>query len=199
MIPTNKDGETGVIDYSGRLLITDNIRHELSLGNAYRFGHHFKSVADETSVYVLFDPSNNGLSPERVYKMKATIQAISYPITMKFYEEPTVSANGTEIVIYNFNRNDECDSSLNSHAKMYYGPTVDASGNTYAPDVYVYADTSAPGLNLSTPGDRADEFSVYLNPNKKYLWEFENASTGTTDILVSGRIIYEQNYRAGGR
>jgi len=199
MLPTNKSGESGIVDYSGRLLINDNVRYELSLGNAYRFGHKFVAVADGTSVYVMLDPSNNGASPDQVYKIKASITSISYPITMKFYEDPTISANGNEIVIYNFNRNPECDPSLNSHAIMYAGPTVDVSGNKYAPDVYVYADTSNPGLSLSTPGDRADEFSAYLNPNKKYLWEFENASDGATDILISGRIIYEENYKAGGR
>jgi len=199
MIPTNKSGESGIVDYAGRLLINDNVRYEVALGNAYRFGIHFTAVASGASVYAWLDPSANGAYPDRQYKIRATVKAISYPITMSLYEGATISANGTEVVIYNFNRNAECDASLNSHSKMYYGPTVDASGNKYSHDVYIYADTSSPGISLSTPGDSADEFSVFINPNKKYLWAFENGSTGATDIKISGRIIYEENYRAGGR
>lgn len=197
--PTNSQGERGIIDYSGRLLTNDNVRHELSLGNAYRFGHRFSAVGAGATVNILFDPSNNGVAPGRVYKVKAFVESIAYPITMKFYEDPTITANGTEVIVYNFNRCSECDASLNSNAKCYYGPSVDSSGNEYGPSIYIFADTSAPGLSISIPGDIADEFSVYLNPTRKYLWSFTNEGDGATDIQFNARLIYEQDYRAGGR
>ena len=39
MLPTNKDGETGIIDYSGRLLTNDNIRHEIALTKLENAGY----------------------------------------------------------------------------------------------------------------------------------------------------------------
>lgn len=37
-VPTNKDGVAGQIDYSGTLVINDNIRQTIALGNVYRAG-----------------------------------------------------------------------------------------------------------------------------------------------------------------
>jgi hypothetical protein len=42
------------------------------------------------------------------------------------------------------------------------------------------------------------DYSVYLNPTKKYRWVFKNTGDTTTNVLVSGRIILEKDYRAGG-
>lgn len=196
--PTNANGSRGVIDYSGRLLINDNVRFALALGYCYRFEHRFAAVAAGTSVRMLFDPSLNGSVSGNVYKLKGQFITTKNPIVVKFYEQPTVSANGSEITIFNFNRIDG-DPSLNSRAKMYYGPTVDDSGNAYGPDVYIYADTSVPGLSLSVPGDTADEFSVYVDSSKKYMWELQNQTGEATDIIFLGRAIYEPDYRTGGR
>ena len=96
MIPTNKSGESGIIDHSGRLVINDNIRYEIALGNAYRFAHIFSAVAKDATGTILFDPSLNGAYTDRHYKIKAYITATAAPVKMEFYEDAEVSANGTE-------------------------------------------------------------------------------------------------------
>lgn len=199
MLPTNKDGETGIVDYSGRLLTTDNIRFEVSRGNAYRFAIQFAAVPAGQSRYAWFDPSANGAYPGRVYKIKASVRSTANPVTMLLYEGAVISSNGTEVIIYNFNRN-VTDSSLNPYAPLYHTPTITSNGTKYAPDMYIFASTTSQGqLEITAPGDGEDEFSAHLNPTKKYLWVFQNATGEATTISIVGRIIYEQDYRAGGR
>ena len=118
---------------------------------------------------------------------------------MELWEGASFTDDVTEIIIYNFNR---CasDPSLNPYAVMYHTPTIDSSGNKYAPDVYISATSSSQGqLDVTAPGESADEYSAYLHPDKRYLWKFTNTNDAETTLSISGRIIYEENYRAGGR
>jgi len=36
MLPTNKSSETGIIDYAGRLVTNDNVRHAIAVGDVFR-------------------------------------------------------------------------------------------------------------------------------------------------------------------
>ena len=199
MLPTNKSGERGIVDYSARLLTNDNVRFEIAKGNTYRVGYS-QDVATGEALWITFDPSLNGTYDDRVYKIKANVTTTARPILMEFCEGATLTDNGTEIVIYNFNRNSDVDASLNTYAKMYHTPTIDSSGNKYAPDETIYADATKFGnINVTAQGEETDEYSAYLHPTKKYLWKFTNIGDETTNIAVAARIIYEQDYKAGGR
>lgn len=197
--PTNSYGEVGIIDYAGRLVTNDNVRYECATGNMYRAGWSVASLAAGASAYLVFDPSLNGTDLTGMYKAKKAIHSTKSPITVEFYEGATLSDNGTEITIYNYNRCDECDPSLNPRAKLYHTPTQDSSGNKYAPDVYVYATTGGLGSSIISAGGTEDDYSAYLNTKYKYLWKFTNSGSETTRLGVSIRFIDEKKYRAGGR
>lgn len=199
MLPTNKDGETGIIDYSGRLLTNDNIRHEIALGNAFRWSYHDSALAAAGIVYILFDPSLNGTVDGSIYKFKTYIQSTLSSVTLEFWEGVTASDNGTEITAFGFNRCDTCDPSLNPYAKMYHTPTVDDSGNEYAPKEYIYAISTAPGQKTPVTGGSGDEYSAWLNPAKKYMWIIRNTGGAETAVTLSARVVRETKYKAGGR
>ena len=197
-MPSNKSGNVGIIDYSGRLLTNDNVRYELATGNGFRWGYR-TTLAAGARIWFLFDPSLNETVTETMYKFRAALTTTGSPVNMESWEGATVSAPGTEIIVYNFNRCSDCDASLNPYAKMYHTPTIDSSGNKYAPDTYVYADTSTPGLALTSQGQAEDEYSAWLNPLYKYLWKITNIGSESTTLSVGCRIIREYNYNVGGR
>jgi len=198
MIPRNTDGVVGIIDYSGRLVQSSNVQHEIALGNVYQFTHRVASLAAGASFWVLWDSSLNGTRISTgTYKAKFELSSTARPITIESWEDPTVSAVGTVITCYNFNRCENCDPSLNG---LYHTPTVDASGNKYAPDGYLFASASAQGLlSVTSPGNTGDEFSAHWHPQKKYLFKITNTGDAITNVVLSGRIVNESKWRYGGQ
>ena len=198
MIPRNNDGVCGIVDYSGRLLTNSNVQHEIALGNVYRFAYRVASLAAGASAYVLWDSSLNGTRiGTGTYKAKFDLTSTARPLTIESYEGATVSAPGTVITCFNFNRCDGCDASLNG---LYHTPTVDASGNKYAPDGYLFASSTSQGqLTVTSPGQSGEEFSAHWHPLKKYLFKITNIGDAVTNVVLSGRIIDESKFRFGGK
>ena len=199
MQPKNTADEVGIIDYAGRLVTNDNVRHAIAVGDVFRMGYN-ATLAAGASTWLVFDPSLNGTNTNpHIHKLLATVRTTASDITMELWEGATLSDNGTEITMFGFNCCDECDPSLNPYAKMYHTPTIDSSGNKYAPDVYVHAVTGGPGGSITSSGSASDEYSAWLNPKYKYLYKFTNVGANSTRLDVNARIIREPKYRAGGR
>jgi hypothetical protein len=200
MLPTNKNSETGIIDYAGRLVTNDNVRHAIAVGDVFRWAHHTPALAAAGVVYVLFDPSLNGTNTNpHIHKFKTSVQSTLSSVTVEFYEGVIASDNGTEITMFGFNRCDGCDPSLNPYAKLYHTPTVDDSGNEYAPREYIYAISTSPGQKTPVTGASGDEYSAWLNSAKKYMWIIRNTGGAETAVTLSARVVREPKYRAGGR
>ena len=198
MLPTNRANMTGIIDFDGGLLVTDELRFSELLGNVYRFEHR-KNVDASGNLTIVFDPSINGMVEGRHYEAAIAVSTTVRPILIEFWEGGAFSSLGTEITIYNFNRNSGCDSSLNPYAKLYHTPTVDSSGNKYAPDAYIFASSSVLGtLRVTAPG-QSPQIPAMLDPTKKYCVKFTNLGDAQTTVTVMGIVKYMPDYRAGGR
>ena len=109
-VPTNKDGVAGQIDYSGRLVINDNVRHTIALGNVYRFATKADSLAAGASFIVAFDPSMNGLHPGNHYKEKLSAESTARKLRFRCMKARRYCRTR---YARTFHRNDECDPSLN--------------------------------------------------------------------------------------
>ncbi len=89
-------------------------------GNFYNTSKLFENVADDSSVDVLVKVGSN----KKLHF--TTVITVSGESFVYFYENPTISDNGTAMNIVNMNRG----SSNTSDANIYYSPTVTSVGTS---------------------------------------------------------------------
>lgn len=180
------------VDFDERLIVTGNVGHAITLSQAFRVSDASLNMLAGGSREILVDPT---ALTQTATRGKLFVQS-DQDIKIEFYEAVTVSANGTPLTVYNFNRVN--DASCNT--AVYHTPTVTGPGTKYAPDMYALVGTWGVGINVSTatPFSGADEFSAILNPTKKYLYKFTNLNAADpAKVAIEIRLVEEPNYPTG--
>lgn len=180
------------VDFDEQLIVTGNVRHAITLSQAFRVSDASFNLPLSGTREILVDPT--GLTPTAT-RGKLFVKS-DQDIKIEYYEGVTVSANGTPLTVYNFNRVND----VPCNTAVYHTPTVTGPGLKYAPDLYALVGTWGVGVNVSTatPFSGADEFSAILNPTKKYLYKITNLNTtDPAKVVIEIRLVEEPNYPTG--
>lgn len=179
------------VDAHNRLYTQTPVRQSIVDGYAYQGGHIDTSVNAGDDVNILIDASSNTYNG--AYKLKPFVES-DKKLRWTLYEDPSYNAQGTDIPMYNFNRNvaDSCDISFN------YAPSLDNSGNTELVQGYVLPATGGFGsFTMSGGAGDATEYSIILNPAKAYLLQLRNMHAADAALIeVDFRVTHEPEYRA---
>lgn len=120
-----------------------------------------------------------------VYRIKTGSKKVHLVITLNsgvgtpydFYEGPTITADGTEKTLRNYNRN-FTDGSLET--KVYLGPTVTGgTGTKFRENQVGFGDN--PGQASS--GGNSGELGYILKPNTEYVFSHTPSASSVTTIL----------------
>lgn len=180
------------VDFDERLIVTGNVRHAITLSQAYRVSDSSMNLLASGTREILIDPT--GLT-QTATRGKLFVQS-DQDIRVEFFEGVTVSDNGAQLTVYNFNRVN--DTSCNT--AVYHTPTVTGPGLKYAPDMYALVGTWGVGSNVSTatPFSGSDEFSAIIDPTKKYLYKITNLNTSDpAKVAIELRLVEEPSYPLG--
>lgn len=128
-------------------------------------------LADGGKKYYLIDPV--GLPDTERFGLRGILISSSGDLVVRFYQNPTVSANGTALTVYN--KNDY--SSTTSKSAVYSDPTVTSTGS----EKIVYYHPGAKDV-----GYTAEQFFKNNVLDGLHLIEIENVSGTTLDYLNIG-------------
>lgn len=111
-----------------------------------------------------------------------TFEAIDGPFTVKFFEAPTTSANGTLQTIFSRNRTKDNSSSLS----VYLSPTVSAEGNLLEYDIL--------GGSFKSGGTVTGVYQEWiLKKDTDYLFKFTNVGNQVSGTNILNAFWYRGN------
>ena len=138
-------------DASDRVIPIDIIHDRIHTGSMYRVNGEF-TLGSGATQYMLFRTSSKTC---HIYG-----EVSSSDIgTFKFYESPTITADGNSITILNKNRNYDASAAT---ATIFSGPTVSDPGTLLDP--FIISSTKKAG------GSERNENEWNLKPNTDYLF-----------------------------
>lgn len=143
--------------------------NRVHVGDMYSVSHLFADVASAANADILVKVGSNK-ELHFMFSVGAGAEATIY-----FYESPTITDNGTEIVIYNMKR----DSSNTSDANVYYAPTVGAVGTQICVGL-------APGATKPNDvgGNIRHDTEWDLEEDTDYLIRVTNNGAGAENIAI---------------
>jgi hypothetical protein len=154
------------------------LHHAIANGMACRGSYYTASLAAGAKVKFLIDATSCGMPVRIAVKMDA-----EKDMNLYLYEGAVVSANGTKVDTYSFNRDDTLNE---SKFAMYHTPTVDDSGNLCAPIIRLKTAGTKQSPDLSSAGN---ENYTQIDYTKKYLVEIVNASGDASFLYVYFRMM----------
>lgn len=114
--------------------------------------------------------------------MRDSLLVYDTPIDILFYEDTVVSANGTALNAYNYNRN----SATVSGVSLYNTPTITGLGTLIKTSVIVTGGNKMGGSLALDPN-----FEMILKPSANYLLRVTNNSGGATTAVVT--VVWYEN------
>ena len=166
---TAKFNKAEVDELTPSVTMIDVPHNRTHVGDMYSVSHLFTSVAVAASVDILIKVGSNK-DLHFIFSVGAGAEAYVY-----FYENPTITDNGTAIPIYNMNR----DSSNTSDATAYYTPTVGAVGTQLCVDLI-------PGATKQKDagGNIRHDTEWILDENKNYMIRVTNNGSGAEPVAI---------------
>lgn len=107
-----------------------------------------------------------------VHFHRIDVESSDSPLKLEFIEQPTVTAEGTPVTVYNLNRRSENVSNM----KVFSAPTF--SGGTTLSSKRVYK----AGTGSATPGAGAIEGEWVLKASQYYVFRLTNNSNATINL-----------------
>jgi len=143
--------------------------NRVHVGDMYSVCHLFTSVGAAASVDLLI---RVGANKDLHFLFSVSAGAEAY---VRFYEEPTITTNGTAITIFNMNR---CSSNT-SDATAYHTPTLGAVGNQICVDLI-------PGAikNKDVGGTIRHDTEWILDENKDYVIRVTNNGQSAEPVAI---------------
>lgn len=149
------------------IISADHMR--VHLGHGFQVAGTVSNLASAGVAYFLVSPT--ATLHWRFYR----IFADGAPVEIEFYENATVSANGSALPAYNRNRN----SAITSATSIYSGPTVTGAGTKLFTSRVVGS-----GVGANATGEvEGIEVEWILNPAYKYLLKITNNSGGNVNLV----------------
>lgn len=169
---SSKKRGSDVYVLDGKITAIQWAHYQLHLGNSFNTSHIFTSVAAGAYVYLLLQ-TNSEFSPHLNFEVTATSQAVA-----EFYEEPTITGNGTAIDIIALNRK----STNTTDTLWYHTPTQSALGTKLAEKLAI-GGTGPQSIGGSASGNVRREFEWILKAETKYLFRIQNQASSGTDSI----------------
>jgi len=159
--------------FRGAPIVISHSHHEIHCGDSY-VSTYIKDVPIDGTLDILVVVPNE-LPPypdqdQRLYHVEAILLAEA-ECELSIFEAPTVSANGTAMLVVNRNRNSEETSDLG----VFHTPTVTSEGN-FLEAVHLGSKNQEGG------GDKADEF--VLRNDTLYLYRVTSFAPSTNQITI---------------
>lgn len=164
---TTTESSIPIDDVSGNVPVIDTDHYQLHQGRAYNFSElvNIGNGSNQDYYFTL-----TGGAHLRFW----TIFANTGPITITLYENPTVSADGTEQTAPNMSRY----STNTTTVTLYKGPTVTGVGTYLESDTLFAAKKDGAGSTTDNP------LEWILKHSNTYLLRINNGSGGATDVHV---------------
>jgi len=166
----------------GEAATIDPVRRSILDGNVFDFSYYATSIANEgyVDLYIAKD-----ITKGKLFKAKYISVQCEGAITITYYKNPTVSAEGTEITPYNLNSL----SSTTFPVAIKHTPTVTSAGTQVAPEFRVVVPTTA-GVSTTAVGQRGDEYSRIFSTDNSYLGRIQNVSGAEiSELEMYGRVV----------
>lgn len=156
----------------GAIVSTDKTNVTAEAGEMFNFEYSSDDVDILTPIVILFKTG-----AKRV-KYRTDVSTLGSTVKIDLYVNPTVSANGTEVVPVNYNPTANHPAPL---IKIYEGPTVSDNG-TYAYTRHFLGWSQG---NTSVGISKSGAIWRWLNPNTTYL-AILTATADNTQVTYGG-------------
>lgn len=158
------------VDVDGQELVTiDDINDHIRAGKVYTH-IDVHEIANGGIYYHMVVTPNSALQPQFTYSISATAECQIF-----LYEEPTVSANGSETSNYNHNRNNSTANAV----LIYHQPTVSSAGT-------MLEELKIGGTGGNKQGSNLASDRWILKSNTKYLIKvISNASANKVTHTIT--------------
>ncbi len=143
-------------------MVTD-AHAKVHLGQMYRTGYLFNSVADGGTAYFLIDVSTSGFTADEIHGF--LVIAVESTAVLNIYADPVVSSSGTVVPSFNLNQN-IADSAT---AIFYHTPTITSNGTKISPEILIPA-----GNKNFNSGKAFREGSEFIGEDALYLIAVRN-------------------------
>jgi len=154
---------------------------KVHLGQMYRTGHLFDSVASGATAFFMVDVATTGFTADEIHatlSIKSTVTVV-----MNIFRDPVTTSSGTVVPSYNLNQS----IADTAEAIMYHTPTITSNGTRISPTILIPA--SADGFN----SDKAfKDGSEYVGADSLYLISVRNEDAQNAADIGIYADFYEQ-------
>ena len=162
-----------VVDTGDRLVTTEIDHDNIHLGKNFRSWVNAGSIAAAGVFNVLIKTG-----AKEVHWRQSNPKPTADKLRLQFFEDTTVSANGTALTLKNCNR----QSAVTPQVTLFHTPTITADGTQIA-ETYLPGSTGTGGVrNGSELGQQAE---WVLKSNAIYLIRYTNESSGASIININ--------------
>jgi hypothetical protein len=161
-------------------MVTD-AHTKVHLGQIYRTGHLYESVAAGATSYFMVDVATTGFTADEIHATLTIVSSV--PVVLNIYRAPITTSSGTVVPSYNLNQN-IADSAT---AIMYHTPTITSNGTKISPTILI------PATANSFISDKAfKDGAEYVGADSLYLITVRNVSAQTAADIGIYADFYEQ-------
>lgn len=164
---------------TGAALVIDTVHHEVHEGEMWHAERTVSGVADAGAVNLLLHVGG-AVDAHAVFEVLASGQ-----VTVSLYESPTVNTLGTEVAIYNMDRN----ITTTAHSQLYHTPSITTTGSVALVNGRLLPGGTSPQTRVG--GGIRQNTEWILAPSRNYLFRVTNNS-GSAAIINTVVEWYEE-------
>ena len=163
------DTITNATDVSKAIIVIELEHSKIHQGKGWEVSIEAGSIGAGASFNVLYK-INEGRPHLRSYSVTVS----DGPVTVRLFEEPTVTANGTEVTPRNRNR---AESDING-VQVFTGPTITADGTRLET-------TFLPALGNKVGGNVDSAYEEWILNEEYYLLRITNGSNSSITAVIN--------------
>lgn len=155
---------------TGGAVVMDVVHHEVHEGEMWHGERTVSGVADAASANLLLHVGG-AVDAHAVFEVLASGQ-----VTVSLYESPTINTLGTEVAIYNMNRN----ITETAHSQLYHTPSITTTGSVALVNGRLLPGGTSPTTRVG--GGIRQNTEWILAPGQYYLLRVTNTSGSSATI-----------------
>ena len=154
---------------------------KVHLGQMYRTGHIFESIASGATAFFMVDVATTGFTADEIHATLSIASTVT--VVLNVFRDPVTTSSGTVVASYNLNQ----QIADTAEAIFYHTPTITSNGTKIQPSILIPA--AANGFN----SDKAfKDGSEYVGADSLYLISVRNEDAQTTADIGIYADFYEQ-------